>query len=75
MVSRGQEIAGTGLEKLTELAKDPRTYEVLSNVLAVGSAPYSPQLSQTYGNIASGIRESRVAKQEAETKKETPGIL
>jgi hypothetical protein len=65
VVSRGQEIAGTGLEKLTELAKDPRTYEVLSNVLAVGSAPYSPQLSQTYGNIASGIRESRIAKQEA----------
>lgn len=69
VVSRGKEIAGTGLEKLTELAKDPRTYEVLSNVLAVGSAPYSPQLSQTYGNIASGIRESRIAKQEAETAK------
>ena len=69
VVSRGQEIAGTGLEKLTELAKDPRTYEVLSNVLAVGSAPYSPQLSQTYGNIASGIKESRIAKQEAETEK------
>jgi len=69
VVSRGKEIAGTGLEKLTELAKDPRTYEVLSNVLAVGSAPYSPQLSQTYGNIASGIRENRIAKQEAETEK------
>ena len=69
VVSRGQELAGTGLEKLTELAKDPRTYEVLSNVLAVGSAPYSPQLSQTYGNIASGIKESRIAKQEAEKEK------
>lgn len=65
VVSRGQELAGTGLGKLTELAKDPRTYETLANIGQVAYAYEDPYTAQALGNIASGIKESRIAKQEA----------
>jgi len=69
VVSRGQELAGTGLEKLTELAKDPRTYETLANIGQIAYAYEDPYTSQALGRVASGLGAERIAKQEAETEK------
>lgn len=67
VVSRGQELAGTGLEKLTELAKDPRTYETLANIGQIAYAYEDPYTAQALGRVASGLGAERIAKQEAET--------
>jgi len=65
VVSRGQELAGTGLEKLTELAKDPRTYETLANIGQIAYAYEDPYTAQALGRVASSLGEERIAKQEA----------
>lgn len=69
VVSRGQEIAGTGLEKLTNLAKDPRTYETLANIGQIAYAYEDPYTAQALGRVATGLGEERIAKQEAEKEK------
>ena len=68
VVSRGAEVAGTGLEKLTELAKDPRTYETLANIGQVAYAYEDPYTAQALGRVAAGLGTDRRAKQEAAAK-------